>query len=122
MNKITGGSQWKNAKGKKHYELNRQEYLTAAIRRRRRNQLFILEYRKTQKCMDCGNPDFRVLDFDHLKNKRDAIGRLAQNGVAIETLKTEIAKCVVRCANCHRIKTYIERGHNASITINALVV
>lgn len=115
MNKITGGSQWKNAKGKKHYELNRQKYIDGMMRRKRRNQLFVLEYRKTQKCIDCGNPDFRVLDFDHLGNKRGNVCKLVQNGVSIETLKAEIAKCVVRCANCHRVKTYIERDYNALV-------
>lgn len=109
MNKISGGSQWKNANGKKHYELNKQKYIDDAAARKKRNLKFLEEYRKTQKCKDCGNDDHRVLDFDHLKDKVAAVPNLARNGASINTLKNEIAKCEIRCANCHRIRHYNER-------------
>lgn len=64
---------------------------------------------KTQRggCMDCGYNDNPVaLDFDHRNpdEKLFAIG--AGRNRSLDTLFLEMAKCDVRCANCHRIKTY----------------
>jgi hypothetical protein len=59
-------------------------------------------------CIDCGIKDPRVLDFDHVMGKKEfTLG----NGpfYSKERVLKEIKKCVVRCANCHRIKTYERR-------------
>ena len=61
-------------------------------------------------CVDCGNPDIRVLEFDHIRgHKTDEISHLLSQGCGWPRIKAEIAKCEVRCANCHRMKT-LERG------------
>jgi hypothetical protein len=55
-------------------------------------------------CIDCGERDPVVLDFDHRDAKRANVSLLARrSGVA--RLEAEIALCDVRCANCHRIRT-----------------
>jgi hypothetical protein len=66
---------------------------------------FILEYLLEHPCVDCGESDIVVLDFDHLKDKTTSIGRMLTNGKSIITMEEEIRKCEVRCANCHRRKT-----------------
>ena len=74
---------------------------------RKRNQNFVNSIKKASGCIDCGLTDIRCLDFDHLPEFKKA-GNLAafvNGGWSIERLQTEIDKCVVRCANCHRIKT-----------------
>lgn len=38
--------------------------------------------------------------------------RLAQHGHALERVAAEIAKCDVRCRNCHAIVTYERMGEN----------
>lgn len=54
-------------------------------------------------CIDCGMPDIDVLDFDHVRGqKKYVISTLVGQGARLETIKEEIAKCDVRCANCHR--------------------
>lgn len=55
-------------------------------------------------CIDCGyNEHPAALDFDHIEGeKRFAVSKVSRS---LEALKAEIAKCVVRCANCHRIRT-----------------
>lgn len=68
------------------------------------------EYLQEHPCVDCGEPDPVVLEFDHLDNKVMSIARARSHGWSIERLKTEIAKCEVRCANCHRKKTAIQFG------------
>lgn len=72
---------------------------------------YIWDYLSTHPCVDCGESDPRVLEFDHVRGrKKSNIGNLATQGYSIESVRREIAKCEVRCANCHRRKTYDDRG------------
>jgi len=71
----------------------------------KRNQLFVIAFLKQNPCVDCKENDIVVLDFDHLGNKSGNISSMVSNRCSIETIKKEIEKCVVRCANCHRRKT-----------------
>lgn len=70
-------------------------------------------------CVDCGEDDPVVLEFDHVRgDKAGSISLMIHNGVSLETLIIEINKCQVRCANCHRRKTARDRGYfrwNASV-------
>lgn len=57
-------------------------------------------------CVDCGTSDKRVLEFDHVRGiKRNNISSMVNGAYSLESLKIEIQKCEVRCANCHRIRT-----------------
>jgi len=72
-----------------------------------RNREFVLRYKKIfGKCVDCGIKDYRVLQFDHLKDKEHNISHMVGEGYSLANIKKEIKKCVFRCANCHQIKTY----------------
>jgi hypothetical protein len=64
----------------------------------------LYEILKDMKCMDCGNDNPVVLDFDHRDNKEFNIGSSLRR-YKWNTIQNEIEKCDVRCANCHRIKT-----------------
>lgn len=77
-----------------------------------RARLWLKEYLRTHPCVDCGESDLRVLEFDHLDpgNKLSGVSRLACNGASLRKILTEVAKCEVRCANCHRRRT-VEEGH-----------
>jgi len=67
-------------------------------------------YLSSHPCVDCGQTDIRVLEFDHVRGqKTDEISHLLSQGCGWSRIQAEIAKCEVRCANCHRIKTS-ERG------------
>ncbi|HEY8731110.1 MAG TPA: hypothetical protein VIN69_03915 [Candidatus Limnocylindria bacterium] len=74
------------------------------------NRMRLLAYLLEHPCVDCGEPNLVVLDFDHLRDKRWSITYMVSGGFPWSTIETEIAKCQVRCANCHRIKTARERG------------
>lgn len=57
-------------------------------------------------CIDCGYAEHAVaLQFDHLGDKRMNVSDMIRSDYGWETIKLEIAKCEVRCANCHAIKT-----------------
>ena len=74
-----------------------------------RNREYLNSYLKEHPCIDCGNSDIRVLEFDHVRGvKVNNVTTLSKRGHTLEKIKKEIEKCEVRCANCHRIKT-IER-------------
>lgn len=56
--------------------------------------------------MDCGEADPIVLDFDHVRGEKlDNVASLITGAGKFSRLMTEIEKCDVRCANCHRRKT-----------------
>ena len=61
-------------------------------------------------CIDCGYKENAVaLDFDH-RDPLNKIGKISEfSHLSKQRLKEEIKKCDVRCSNCHRIKTHIER-------------
>ena len=72
---------------------------------------YIWDYLSTHPCVDCGESDPIVLQFDHVSgDKRDAVSNLGKGNHSLEQVKAKIAKCVVRCANCHQRKTHKERG------------
>ena len=78
----------------------------AGKRKAARNRIFINGYLTEHPCVDCGNTDIRVLQFDHQYDKKYHISRLVSHGDSLELIEKEIAKCQVRCANCHHIKTH----------------
>lgn len=77
---------------------------------RRRNLLFLANYLKVNPCIDCGESDPAVLDFDHVGVKRAGVVQLAYREHSVASLEREIAECEVRCANCHRLRTIVQQG------------
>ena len=70
------------------------------------NRRFVDEYLASHPCVDCGEADIVVLEFDHvIGEKHKAISVLVQNAASTRRIAQEIAKCEVRCANCHRRRT-----------------
>lgn len=100
---------------KESYERNKKKRRKSIYEKRqeRREEArrYVWDYLSTHPCVDCGETDPRLLEFDHVRGKKvDSVSQLANGRYSLETLQKEIAKCVVRCANCHRKKTYTERG------------
>lgn len=70
----------------------------------------LVEYLREHPCIDCGEQDPVVLDFDHVdrSDKRKAVSFLTRSGYPWATVMAEVDKCQVRCANCHRRRTAIQ--------------
>jgi hypothetical protein len=65
------------------------------------------DYLSTHPCVDCGESDVRCLEFDHRDplTKVSEVTRMIALRLTWATVLTEIEKCDVRCANCHRRRT-----------------
>lgn len=106
---------------KAYYQANKVNHYrnVAAAKKRRRemNRRWILAHFKKHPCLDCGETDPVVLDFDHVRGKK--LGNVSHLtfDVSLTTLKAEVAKCEVRCANCHRRATARRRGVTDSTSI-----
>jgi hypothetical protein len=99
---------------REHYLNNKQRYVdNAAIRRRRildeRTRLLV-EFLKGHPCVECGETDPIVLEFDHRSNKSFDVAYGIRN-CNWDAVLAEIAKCDVVCANCHRRRTAQRRGY-----------
>ena len=101
------------AYGREHYEANRQRYIDQAAQSKRRLRLertkYLIVYFETHPCVDCGERDAVVLEFDHLRDKAFDIGTKLIHRTW-ESVLEEIEKCEVVCANCHRRRTARRQG------------
>lgn len=96
---------------REHYKNNTKYYLDKTKKRNRQVRIraykYISSYLKSHPCVDCGEMDIVVLEFDHRdqNSKDEDISRIIRRRLPFERLVKEISKCDVRCANCHRRKT-----------------
>lgn len=99
---------WHREYKRAEYQKHKERYIARAKRQqdrtRTRNVLHVLAYLKAHPCVDCGQDDPVTLHFDHVRGEKlCAVSRLLRF-VSIGKLDAEIAKCEVRCANCHAIR------------------
>lgn len=76
---------------------------------RKKRRQFVWDYLLAHPCVDCSEADPVVLEFDHVRGKK-SFGLAYANNHSMEALLAEIAKCEIRCANCHRRRTAESRG------------
>lgn len=72
-------------------------------RRRVENQIQLFAYLAAHPCVDCGETDLLVLEFDHVKKKSFCVASLMSH--SWKGIYREIKKCDVVCANDHRRRT-----------------
>ena len=99
--------------GREHYVKNKRRYIEKAAERSRRviaeRMLYIVSYLREHPCVDCGETDVVVLEFDHLREKEFGISVGITHYTWTRVL-AEIEKCEVVCANCHRRRTAKRSG------------
>jgi 5-methylcytosine-specific restriction endonuclease McrA len=78
----------------------------AARPRVERNLRYVASVLDVSSCTDCGETQASLLEFDHVGPKRDSVVQLAFTEYSIRAIEEEIARCEVRCANCHRRRTH----------------
>ncbi len=111
---------------RKHYLANKQLYIDRANRRtaqlRVENRQHIMDYLMEHPCVDCGESDVVVLQFDHVRDdKTYEVGRMISGGYSWATIKAEIDRCEVVCANCHFRRTASRHGGWARARVMQMV-
>lgn len=99
----------------KWYQKNKKAHKANTARNRQlaieENHRLLWEFLDDKSCADCKTDDKRVLEFDHVREQKDAtIARMVSGGFGWNRILAEIAKCEIVCANCHKIRT-AERGN-----------
>ena len=87
------------------YKENPAPFMKRNKKRVEKCMQYIVDYLQKHPCVDCGESNIIVLEFDHLPQyeKTTEVTKLAHWG--IKKVIKEIKKCEVVCANCHKIRT-----------------
>lgn len=74
------------------------------LKRRSRLRSWVNERKRVRGCTRCKISDPACLDYHHtdVGEKEMAIGKMITFGYGKATLRSEMEKCTVICANCHR--------------------
>ncbi|WP_262179096.1 homing endonuclease associated repeat-containing protein [Haloarcula laminariae] len=91
-----------------HYR-NRDWNRERTLDRRARHRAWVYERKyESTGCVRCGEDDPACLDYHHRDDteKEMTICEMVTHGYSKEKLRTEIAKCDLLCANCHRKEHY----------------
>lgn len=103
-------------KAKEFYKKNKKKHIeTITVRKKKtvvENQQLIMKFLSNSFCVDCGEKDPLVLEFDHKdrSQKTKELSAMIKSGTSWKTITLEIKKCEIRCANCHNRKTHIENN------------
>ena len=67
-------------------------------------------FKRTLKCAKCNFSHIAALDFHHIDptKKESIVSNLVSSGCFAAAME-EVQKCIVLCANCHRIHHYEEK-------------
>lgn len=89
----------------------RKQIRDVDAKRRIKMRQDMIEILSEKSCMDCGNKDWRVLEFDHVRGEKHFnVSDGMAKGYGWKRILQEIDKCEVVCANCHKIRTASRGG------------
>lgn len=104
---------------KEHYQKHKERYnpIKKVHRKnlRLQNMQFVVDYLRLNSCVDCGETDYIVLEFDHQRDKYKNIAEMIKDN-SLKAIKEEIEKCDVVCANCHKRRTAKQFDYYKNIT------
>ncbi len=106
------------AKQKAYYDANkddpafRQNRIELQRIRRKKRARWWRELKLTMQCVECGESRPPCLDFHHLdpSEKDFNPGQASDEFVPKARILEELKKCIVLCANCHRMHHYNEHS------------
>lgn len=104
---------------RKWYQKNRKHAINKSKERKRNIRKWLVGYKSHINCCVCGETHPSCLEFHHKDpSKKDLnISAVINQGWSIRRITTEINKCSVYCANCHRKLHYKEtKGRGVMVT------
>ena len=105
----------KRAIDNEHYRRNPRRNYERNKAKAHSNRLWLNEYLKTKQSewegCTVNDPDMLVFDHLHPKDKRAEVSSMVQRTYSLETIKTEVAKCRILCANHHQKHTIQQFGY-----------
>lgn len=84
------------------------------------NQAWLVMYKQTLSCQQCGESHPACLDFHHVDpdEKTEHISRMVKfKRYSHEDLLAELEKCIVLCSNCHRKEHYSEAQYKLALSM-----
>ena len=92
-------------KSKQYYKENREKHIGVCIKNRKKYcegiRGFNNNFKRKIGCKICGESEPCCLDYHHIEIKENLVSRLVA-GASWKKIVSEIAKCTLVCANCHR--------------------
>lgn len=81
------------------------------VEQKRKIYNWVDKHKSSQGCGVCGIKDERCLQLHHKDSstKKHSVATLIGKGYIFKTVKQEVEKCEVLCANCHSIHHYEDR-------------
>jgi len=93
----------------RYYLANKEKVQLLTNKNKRETRAKWQQYKGTLCCAKCGQNHPSTLDFHHVnKDDKRSVNQLASGGRYKDALE-ETKKCIVLCANCHRIHHHEER-------------
>lgn len=93
----------RNIEAERRWENKRRAY-----RNWRHNGHYLLVIQERGgECVDCGEDNPILLCFDHVGEKTKTVSAYR----TLAGMRSEAEKCVIRCYNCHRMKTWVYREY-----------
>ena len=82
----------------------RTENLEKTNKRKQEIKDWFNDYKSDKSCSSCGENHPACLEFHHINenDKYAAVSYLVQKAYSLDKIKSEISKCKILCANCHR--------------------
>lgn len=88
-----------------YYKTHRVKELERAKKRKQAIRILLQKYKETLSCSVCGENHAACLEFHHKNNAKKSFSvsdGIERGGFSQDALLSEIKKCIVLCANCHR--------------------
>jgi hypothetical protein len=96
---------------RKYYLANKEKIIAISKANRAIGKARWDTFKRTLKCTKCGFNHPAALDFHHVdpSEKENLVSKLVSNGCFAAAME-EVQKCIVLCANCHRVHHYEENS------------
>lgn len=90
------------------YLKNRETHMRRVMERSAALRKEVYDYKEMNPCQDCGKKyPHPVMEFDHVRGEKVSnVGDILNRNHSRAQMWTEIDKCDLVCANCHRLRTH----------------